>query len=790
MRRISVLLAFAAILLSAVVAYTYKLRVDTERKRPALPVPAIDTALEALAKSGWHWQKDDPQTNRPIVTVEAKSFQGAHEPSTFQLTDVRLRLYDKDAGSYTYVRSGNALFDEASGVLKSAGPVSIIMNVPSDKDAEKPEQVSKLVRIETSGVTYETKTGKARTDQPASFHFAEGDGQGVGTDYDPNQRELHLKSQVALDWIGKGPVENKMHVEAEELLYNEAQQKIYLSPWSKMQRQSTIIQARNSVVTLVDGVLHTIEADHAAGTDTRDDRQTSYSADKMTALFDENGVMVNIIGENNARIVSTEPGSQTTITGHHADLRFTVETKQVNGQEQDNSVLHMVLADGHANAESVPVPRPGVQLAETRILRSEHIELEMKPGGEEVREIRAPSQAQLEFKPNRPEQSHRILDASHLRIVYGASSYIDTFFAWNVSTHTDKPATSAPVRQASAKDAGRAPALTWSDQLVAKFTPNTNQIATIEQTGNFHYQEGVRQAHAKKAFLEQTINRITLTDNSRVSDDTGATVADAIVMNQANGDMDASGHVVSTHEPDRSAKAGTSMLDDTEAMQATADKMITRENDTRVHYEGRAVMWQGANRISANVIDIDRDEQTLHAVGTVVSQLVDNSSDDKSQTQAAQSKPPQAANKADTAPVFTVVHAPEMLYRDDKRVAFYKGGVKLVRDTMTVKSKELRAVLTPKSEKKSDESSLDHAVADGNVVIVAVKPDRTRTGTSEHCEYYTKEDKVILTGGAPQMVDSYKGITKGRQLTYYSDDDRLVVEGQKDQLAYTQMRKK
>ena len=109
---------------------------------------------------------------------------------------------------------------------------------------------------------------------------------------------------------------------------------------------------------------------------------------------------------------------------------------------------------------------------------------------------------------------------------------------------------------------------------------------------------------------------------------------------------------------------------------------------------------------------------------------------------------------------------------------------------MTVKSKELRAFLTPKSEKKSDESSLDHAFADGEVVIVEVKPTRTRTGTSEHGEYYPKENKVVLNGGTPQMVDSYKGITKGRQLTYYSDDDRLVVEGQKDQLAYTQMKKK
>ncbi|MFL6351762.1 MAG: LptA/OstA family protein [Bryobacteraceae bacterium] len=795
MRRISVLLAAAAILLSALVAYTYKSRVDEEKRRPVLPVPAIDTTLEALAKSGWHWRKDDPQTNRPVVDVKAKSFQGAHQPSTFELTDVRLRLYHKDAAAYTYVSSGHAFFDERSEVLRSEGPVSIVMDVPSDKNAEDKQLVAKLVRVETSGVTYETKTGRARTDQPASFHFAEGDGQAVGTDYDPNKRELHLKSRVALDWIGKGPVANKMHIEAGELLYNEAQQKIYLAPWSKLQRQTTKIQAKNSVVTLVDGVLNHIDSDYPVGTDDRNERHVEYSAEKMTALFDENGVMVNIVGEKNARIVSSEPGSRTTVTGNHADLRFTVDSKQVNGEVQDNSVLHLVLADGHAQAESLPLPQPGVQLAQTRILRSEHIQLEMKPGGQDIQEIRAPTQAQLEFKPNRPEQSHRTLDASRLRILYGAGSYVDTFLAWNVSTHTDKPASSAPVKQASQKggkpDAGRAPALTWSDQLTAKFTPNTNQIATIDQTGNFRYQEGVRQAHAKKAFLEQTINRITLTNDSRVSDDTGATIADRIVMNQANGDMDASGHVVSTHEPDQSAKAGTSMLDASEAMQASAEKMITRENNTQVHYEGHALMWQGGNRVSANVIDIDRDDQTLHAVGNVISELVDNTSDDKPAGEsAAQKKTPPAANKADTAPLFTVVHAPELWYHDDKRVAVYRGGVKLVRGTMTVKSKELRAFLTPKSEKKDDQSSLDHAFADGDVTIFQAKPDRTRTGTAEHCEYYTKENKVVLNGGAPQMVDSYKGITKGHQLTYYSDDDRLVVEGQKDQLAYTKMRKK
>jgi lipopolysaccharide export system protein LptA len=440
-------------------------------------------------------------------------------------------------------------------------------------------------------------------------------------------------------------------------------------------------------------------------------------------------------------------------------------------------------------------------MPETRILRSEHIELEMKLGGKDIQEIRTPTQAALEFKPNRPEQPHRTLDASHLRIIYGTRSYVDSFLAWNVSTHTDKPATAAPVKLAAVRndstDSGKAeaehaPALTWSDQMTAKFRPGSNQIATIEQAGNFRYEEGVRHAQAKKAFLEQTINRITLTDQARVSDDTGATLGDLIVMNQANGDMDASGRVVSTHEPDRNAKTGTSMLDDTQAMQATADKMTTRENNTKVHYEGHAVMWQGADRISANVIDVDRDDQKLHAVGNVVSELVDNKANaDTSKDQNATAKTGAGGNTStNAAPVFTVVRAPELFYSDDQRVALYTGGVKLVREKMTVTSKELRAFLTPKSEKKNDESSLNRAFADGDVVVVEAKVDRTRTGKSQHCEYYTKEDKVVLNGGLVTMFDSYKGITKGRQLTYYNGDDRLVVEGQNNQLAYTQMRKK
>ncbi len=788
MRRFSLLIAFAVVLISAIVGYTYKLRHDKARSAHAFPTPNVKTGYEAIAAE-WSYKKDDPQTNKPIVRVDAKSFQATHDPSTFELHDLGLRLYDKDAGSYTYVKSPKALFDERSGTLKSDGPVTIMMNVPIDKEAEDKAEIAKRVRVETSGVTYETKTGKAVTDQPASFIFPDGGGKGVGAEYDPNTKVLHLKSQVALDWVGQGPAANKMHVETSDLVYKEAEQKVYLTPWAKLQRQSTTIQARNAVVTLQEGRLHQIDGDTAVGADDREDRHTSYSADKMTALFNENGDIVNIVGERNAKVASSQPGSQTTLTGDRADLRFAVSSKEVNGQAQDSSDLHLVMADGHAVAQSDPLPQPGVLLSDTRFLRSEHIELEMKPGGRDIQEIRTSSQAQLEFKPNRPGLPHRVVDASHLRVLYGENSYVDTFLAWNAATRTDKPAS---VKDGKTAPQTPAPALTWSDELTAKFQGNTNQVATVEQTGNFRYQEGVRKASAKKAFLDQIANRMTLVEAARVLDDTGSTVADKIVMNQTTGDMDAEGRVVSTHAPDKNQKPGTSMLDSTKSMQAKADRMVTRDNNTEIHYEGHAVLWQGANRTTADLIDIDRDTQTLHAKGNVVSELLDNRSDSpESSANGPLLKKVSVTTNAEAVPVFTTVYAPEMLYQDDKRVADYTGGVKLTRQKMIITSKELLAFLSPKTAENQNDSSLDHAFASGSVTVFdAVGSNRTRTGTAEHGEYWTKDDKVMLNGGAPQMVDSYKGVTRGQQLTYFNSDDRLLVDGQVKKLAFTQMKKK
>lgn len=136
--------------------------------------------------------------------------------------------------------------------------------------------------------------------------------------------------------------------------------------------------------------------------------------------------------------------------------------------------------------------------------------------------------------------------------------------------------------------------------------------------------------------------------------------------------------------------------------------------------------------------------------------------------------------------VFTIVKAPEMIYTEEQKLADYKGGATLTRPNMNVKAHEIKAYL---KDAESD-SSLDHAFAEGGVVVVQSAKGRTRTGTSEHAEYYAAEEKIIMTGGQPKFVDTLKGTAMGKILTYYSNDDRLLVNGVEAQRAESLIHRK
>jgi lipopolysaccharide export system protein LptA len=50
------------------------------------------------------------------------------------------------------------------------------------------------------------------------------------------------------------------------------------------------------------------------------------------------------------------------------------------------------------------------------------------------------------------------------------------------------------------------------------------------------------------------------------------------------------------------------------SLQARAAKMTTQKENTWIRYEGGAMLWQGADKVEADTITIDRKAQVLQAL--------------------------------------------------------------------------------------------------------------------------------------------------------------------------------
>ena len=85
---------------------------------------------------------------------------------------------------------------------------------------------------------------------------------------------------------------------------------------------------------------------------------------------------------------------------------------------------------------------------------------------------------------------------------------------------------------------------------------------------------------------------------------------------------------------------------------------------------------------------------------------------------------------------------------------------------------------------------LEKALADGQVRIEQVSNGRKLEGIAGHAEYHLTDERLVLTGGRPKMIDSERGTTQGSRLTYYARNDRLLVDGADSRPAVSNFRRR
>ena len=774
MRSLRWLLLVAILALVAAVFGIYRKQRDQATKHarpmpPTIPLGTLGTAQE------YEWGQSE--NGKPAVHVSAKNSR-LGDNNMMELQEVELKIYMKDGQHYDRVRSPLAQFSTTEAKLYAPGEAEITLTVPVEGEPAKA-----LTAIKAAGINFDSRSGKAVTDKPVAFTFDGGSGTCTGAAYDPETHELQLQNGVVLNLHSRNPKAKPMKVEAGDLRYSEKDGVIYLGGWSRLTRDQTLINAGPAVVRLKANDqkqkrLDTVDAPNAAGTDKRPGKELEYAAGQLHVQYNEDGEMEKLNGTNSAKLVSHGNGSVTTMTGNSVDLFFNTDSGE--------SELASALAKGNGFIESKPTPDPKGNTSDTKLLKSDNLDLFMKPGGRDLERVVTHSPGTLEFVPNQIARHRRVLKSSDMDIRYGAKSEIQSFHATNAATETYPS-----EEEKKKKKANLAVAYTTSKVLDATFDEKA-QLKLMKQLGDFRYVEGARKAQADNATLEQDRNVMNLENHARVADESGSTAGDTIELQQTTGDFDAKGHVSTTRLPDEK-KTSSDMLDSEEPTQGLADRVTSANHNHLIHYVGNAVLWQASNRIQADRIDIDREKKNLVADGQVISQFEDKKKEDKKKedkTKADDKKPvgPKKAKPESAAPIFTIVRARHMVYTDADRQAVYTGGTNFFRPGLTVKSASLEAFL---NDNKSDEDSrIHHAFAEGGVEIVQATKGRQRIGTSEHAEYYAQEGKIILTGGEPLLKDSLKGNTQGDKLTYFTETDKLIMEGAPKKPVRTELHKK
>lgn len=758
MRRLRWALPIIILGISATLFVLYRKTIaEQNAHRPAKPdvLPANVSTKAAV----WSISHDD-QDGKRQYEVRAEGYRALEQEGVFELTGVELDLFEKkDAKKFNRVRSAKAHFSPRDHVMFSDGEVTVTMGM---QQGEEPS--GKLLSITGIGVTLKADTGDVSTEKGVRFRFDRGEGTATGATYSPQSRELHLLHDADLTWTAST---KPIKIQAGEVTYKEAEQKVFLGPWSKLQRDTLNMEATTSQVLLDKGQIKQVDALQAHGTDAQPKQKLTYGADELQMIFDEAGEIAKIGAAKNTKLISDGANAVTTVTGDRVEMKFVPSD---SGNKLDSAV-----SSGHSVVEAKPKALPNQVMPPTRVLTSEVVQVDMRPGGEEIMTVRTHTPGAMDFYPNAKGQRRRHVEGFRMTVDYAAKNIIQNFRVADASTRTEPedPKKGSPL-------------LTWSKDLNAKFDEK-GELSEMEQNNDFRFEEGVRKGKADKATFKQKEQMIYLDQAARVLDDTGSTEADHIVMNQANNDFTANGKVYSTRLPDKSKKkdGGGSLLDGDQPMQARADKLIsTDKNKNQVlRYVGNATLWQGADRIRANEVEIRKAEGILKARGNVVSQFQDKDPANPDQT----SKPTPKAPPQSPTPIFTVIRAPELDYDDKEKIALYRGNVQMERPGLVVKSSELRGFFIDDGK---GGNKLDRSVADGNVIINQEAKGRKKDGRSEHAEYFIDTEKVIMEGGDPVIVDSVKGTSRGRRLTLLSKEDKILVEGDEKAPAVTKLKKK
>jgi lipopolysaccharide export system protein LptA len=728
----------AAVLVAAVAAGFYfyaKWQVRSVRDRipKALGVD-IQQSTEGFSLS-------KSEGGRTLFTVKASKAVQYKTEGHAELRDVSIVVYGRDSSRYDRIYGSRFAYDPQEQTVSALGEVEIDLEANVARatlpDQAVPKQLKNPVHLRTSGLVFSQKTGIAETDKEIAFQIPQMSGTAQGAVYDSRTNVLTLRSTIRLNTTG----DRSVAIVA-------ARGSIRKDPRQAQLEQVNIAEGARQVdaAKVVLDFRDDNSVEHIAATGgvrilNRGEQLTEVVAPRadleitaentLTSAELSGGVQMNARGSNIAK------GSAGKLLANFGPKNTIRKLRAVDG------VKLMQANAGAANKQTVAMETAALDL---------HF-----ANGTVLDRAESDGAAQVTLVPRIVNSfddvaigERRVLSAGKLTADFDKNGQPENIVG-------------KPDAKVAFYTPGQPDRISTSRELVAKLQPSGG-LTTIKQQGEFKYLEQspgaapVRTATADRATYTAASELIAISGNPRVVDQGLSISADNIRLNRKTGEGFAQGDVKTTYSELR-AQPGGAMLASGEPIHVTAETLTVERKTSVAKYSGGSRLWQGANIVEASAIEFDRDRRSVVAQGGGKRVSCVFVQEDKAGRQT---------------PV--VITAARLSYVDQQRRAFFSGGVIAKGADVTVNADQVEVVLLSRDAgaKQGSEgpSQLNSIIASGHVSIQ--QPSRRATG--EKLVYTADESKFVLTGGPPLVADAQRGTIRGESLTFYSRDDRVLVE--------------
>ncbi len=719
---------------------------------------------------------------RTIFTIRASNAVQFKKGGHADLKNVHIVVYGKAHDRFDQIYGKEFTYDPESGDINAMGEVNIDLQGyaegPTKPDQAPPEELKNPIHITTNSLTFNQKTGIAHTDDEVTFQTLQASGTAKGAHYESQSNQLQLLSEVHIVTTGDNAAD------------------IFGS--------SGTIQKDPRQAVLLNAAIY--EPDRTLTTD------------KLTMFFEPDNTIQHAQAEGNVNIEVRGP-TIVDISGPRGDLnmgpqnavlqaivtggaKYNTRGDNLSHGSADTFVLdfeadnqpkffHMVK---NARMRQDPQPgKPGSPGQPMEIVADQlHFVLE---NGNELKTGDTVGKAQITIFPspagakpakttNKPGQDFgsgnatTVATAGKFHAIFGAENRMQTLHG-------------SPDARIVSLSPGQPEKVSTSQMVDVTFAPDGGAEKLV-QTGDFTYHEpspkpdtGGRAMFADKATYTPADQILVLNGSPRAIDGGMTTTADVIRLNRESGEAFADGNVKTTYS-DLKPQPNGALLAASDPVHVTALHMTSHNQPSVAHYSGNVRLWQTANVVRAPLIDFDQQNRTIVAHADTA--------------QSVSSLFVQQGQDGKLTPID--VTADKLTYVDAERRARYTGNVLAKSTSGTISAQQIDVYLKPadstdgsqpgteaKASKPSipgseGPSKVDHMVAVDKVVVT--EPNRRAVG--DRLVYTADDGKYYLTGKTASIFDAVHGTVWGDSLTFYSHDDRVLVESKHSSPTVTRAR--